>query len=107
MLWHISRKRIPDSVVPGSTDDLRGRALLMEWAIGKGYDLYRQGYWQAAAAGIQDLVGYSLSRYRRGPIKGRYVQEKKEFNLESLRASDCFLHLDGCSGTGTRPGKIG
>jgi len=32
----------PDSVVPGSTDDLRGRALLMEWAIGKGYDLYRQ-----------------------------------------------------------------
>jgi len=66
----------PDSVVPGSTDDLRGRALLMEWAIGKGYDLYRQGYWQAAAAGIQDLVGYSLSRYRRGPIKGRYVQEK-------------------------------
>src|SRR3989475_12978746 len=31
----------PDSVVPGSTDDLRGRALLMEWAIGKGYDLYR------------------------------------------------------------------
>ena len=30
----------PDSILPGSTDDLRGRAMLMEWAIGKGYDLY-------------------------------------------------------------------
>jgi len=31
----------PDSFGPGSDADLRGRALLMEWAIGKGYDLYR------------------------------------------------------------------
>ena len=31
----------PDSILPGSDADLRGRALLMEWAIGKGYDLYR------------------------------------------------------------------
>jgi hypothetical protein len=31
----------PDSVLPGSSADLRGRAMLMEWAIGKGYDLYR------------------------------------------------------------------
>ena len=30
----------PDAMVPGSTADLRGRAMLMEWAIGKGYDLY-------------------------------------------------------------------
>jgi hypothetical protein len=30
----------PDSIIPGSTADLRGRAMLMEWAIGKGYDLY-------------------------------------------------------------------
>jgi hypothetical protein len=30
----------PDSILPGSTADLRGRAMLMEWAIGKGYDLY-------------------------------------------------------------------
>jgi len=32
----------PDSIVPGSdVDILRGRAMLMEWAIGKSYDLYR------------------------------------------------------------------
>jgi hypothetical protein len=31
----------PASVLSGSTDDLRGRAMLMEWAVGKGYDLYR------------------------------------------------------------------
>jgi hypothetical protein len=31
----------PDSILPGTDADLRGRALLMEWAIGKGYDLYR------------------------------------------------------------------
>ena len=31
----------PDSILSGSDADLRGRALLMEWAIGKGYDLYR------------------------------------------------------------------
>jgi hypothetical protein len=30
----------PDSIQTGSVDDLRGRAMLMEWAIGKGYDLY-------------------------------------------------------------------
>jgi hypothetical protein len=30
----------PDSILPGSTADLRGRSMLMEWAIGKGYDLY-------------------------------------------------------------------
>ncbi len=30
----------PDAMIPGSTADLRGRAMLMEWAIGKGYDLY-------------------------------------------------------------------
>jgi len=30
----------PDAILPGSTADLRGRAMLMEWAIGKGYDLY-------------------------------------------------------------------
>jgi hypothetical protein len=32
----------PDGLIPGSDTDLfRGRAMLMEWAIGKGYDLYR------------------------------------------------------------------
>jgi hypothetical protein len=31
----------PDSIIPGTSADLRGRAMLMEWAIGKGYDLYR------------------------------------------------------------------
>ena len=31
----------PDSIIPGSDAALRGRALLMEWAVGKGYDLYR------------------------------------------------------------------
>jgi hypothetical protein len=31
----------PESILPGSDADLRGRAMLMEWAIGKGYDLYR------------------------------------------------------------------
>jgi hypothetical protein len=31
----------PDSIIPGSDAELRGRALLMEWAVGKGYDLYR------------------------------------------------------------------
>ncbi|HEY1241343.1 MAG TPA: hypothetical protein VGF16_12350 [Bryobacteraceae bacterium] len=31
----------PDSIIPGTTAELRGRAMLMEWAIGKGYDLYR------------------------------------------------------------------
>src|SRR5215510_4496805 len=30
----------PNSIQAGSVDDVRGRAMLMEWAIGKGYDLY-------------------------------------------------------------------
>src|SRR5947199_3141847 len=32
------------------------------------------------------------------------VGVQKFKNDMSLRASDCFLHLDGCSSTGTRPG---
>jgi hypothetical protein len=31
----------PDGFGPGGDPGLRGRALLMEWAVGKGYDLYR------------------------------------------------------------------
>ena len=31
----------PESLVQASTVQVRGRAMLMEWAIGKGYDLYR------------------------------------------------------------------
>ena len=31
----------PESIIPGSDAELRGRAMLMEWAVGKGYDLYR------------------------------------------------------------------
>jgi hypothetical protein len=31
----------PDSVAPTASADLGGRGMLMEWAIGKGYDLYR------------------------------------------------------------------
>ncbi len=31
----------PDSFGPSGDVELRGRAMLMEWAIGKGYDLYR------------------------------------------------------------------
>lgn len=31
----------PEAIIPGTTADLRGRAMLMEWAIGKGYDFYR------------------------------------------------------------------
>jgi len=31
----------PDSAAPGASNDLGGRGYLMEWAIGKGYDLYR------------------------------------------------------------------
>ena len=33
----------PESIGPQGDRDLRGRAMLMEWAIGKGYDLYRTG----------------------------------------------------------------
>jgi hypothetical protein len=31
----------PQSILPDTDADTRGRAMLMEWAIGKGYDLYR------------------------------------------------------------------
>ncbi len=31
----------PDTFGPGGDTSLRGRAMLMEWAVGKGYDLYR------------------------------------------------------------------
>ena len=47
-------------------DDLvNRRPQLMEWAIGKGYDLYPAGHRQADAAGREDLVGSAHSRRRR------------------------------------------
>jgi len=44
----------PDSIIPGSDVDLvRGRAMLMEWAIGKGYDLYRPNTGKLLLPGAQ------------------------------------------------------
>ncbi len=42
------------------------RPQLMEWAIGKGYDLFRRRHGQADPAGREDLVGPAHSRRRRG-----------------------------------------
>ncbi len=43
----------PDSILPGTTADLRGRAMLMEWAIGKGYDLYHPNTGKLLLPGAQ------------------------------------------------------
>ncbi|MGA2712690.1 MAG: cytochrome c [Bryobacteraceae bacterium] len=43
----------PDSILPGSDADVRGRAMLMEWAIGKGYDLYRPDTGKLVLPGAQ------------------------------------------------------
>lgn len=71
----------PDSVLPGSTADLRGRAMLMEWAIGKGYDLYRPDtgklllpgskiswdiHYHAVGEEIRDHVEIGIWLYKKG-----------------------------------------
>jgi hypothetical protein len=42
-----------ESAAPGASADLGGRGLLMEWAIGKGYDLYRPGTGKLLLPGSQ------------------------------------------------------
>jgi len=71
----------PDSVLPGSTAELRGRAMLMEWAIGKGYDLYRPDtgklllpgskiswdiHYHAVGEEIRDHVEIGIWLYKKG-----------------------------------------
>jgi hypothetical protein len=43
----------PDSLAPGTDPSLNARAYLMEWAIGKGYDLYRPGTGKLLLPGSQ------------------------------------------------------
>ena len=44
----------PDGVIPGTGDsDFGSRAMLMEWAIGKGYDLYRPNTGKLLLPGAQ------------------------------------------------------
>src|SRR3984957_12269523 len=43
----------PESAVPGASADLGGRGLLMEWAVGKGYDLYRPNTGKLLLPGAQ------------------------------------------------------
>jgi hypothetical protein len=43
----------PESAAPGASADLGGRGMLMEWAIGKGYDLYRSNTGKLLLPGSQ------------------------------------------------------
>jgi len=71
----------PGGILPGSTADLRGRAMLMEWAIGKGYDLYRPDtgklllpgskiswdvHYHAVGEEIRDHVEIGIWLYKKG-----------------------------------------
>ncbi len=48
-----------------AADDLvNRRPQLMEWAIGKSYDLYRRRHRQAHSAGREDLLGRAHPRRR-------------------------------------------
>jgi hypothetical protein len=71
----------PESILPGSTAELRGRSMLMEWAIGKGYDLYRPDtgkllrpgskiswdiHYHAVGEEIKDHVEIGIWLYKKG-----------------------------------------
>jgi hypothetical protein len=71
----------PESILPGSNAELRGRSMLMEWAIGKGYDLYRPDtgkllrpgskiswdiHYHAVGEEIRDHVEIGIWLYKKG-----------------------------------------
>ena len=71
----------PESILPGTAAELRGRAMLMEWAIGKGYDLYRPDtgkllkpgskiswdiHYHAVGEEIKDHVEIGIWLYKKG-----------------------------------------
>jgi hypothetical protein len=71
----------PESILPGTAAELRGRAMLMEWAIGKGYDLYRPDtgkllkpgskiswdiHYHAVGEEIRDHVEIGIWLYKKG-----------------------------------------
>src|SRR5207253_5703695 len=65
----------PGGFDPGGIAELRGRAMLMEWAIGKGYDLYHPNTGKLLLPGSQiswdihiHAVGSCLKRRQIGPI---------------------------------------
>src|SRR3989454_2685581 len=96
----------PDSLVPGTSDDLRGRSLLMEWAIGKGYDLYRPDtgklllpgskiawdiHYHAVGEDIRDHVEIGIWLYPKGqePKYRTYLT-----GFQAIQGEDRFRRVD-------------
>src|SRR5881296_3154938 len=96
----------PDSLVPGTSDDLRGRSLLMEWAIGKGYDLYRPDtgklllpgskiawdvHYHAVGEEIRDHVEIGIWLYPKGkePKYRTYLT-----GFQAIQGEDRFRRVD-------------
>ena len=96
----------PDSLVPSTSDDLRGRSLLMEWAIGKGYDLYRSDtgklllpgskiawdvHYHAVGEEIRDHVEIGIWLYPKGqePKYRTYLT-----GFQAIQGEDRFRRVD-------------
>ena len=60
-----------DAPDANSTNDADRQGVLMEWAIGKSYDLFHSQHRQAAAARIEDFLGCAHSRGGRRDSLGR------------------------------------
>ncbi len=85
-----------ESVAGGSFDaNLNARAMLLEWAVGKGYDLYRPNTGKTAAAGIADFLGRPYSRGGRGDSRQRRIGRVALSQRRGAQVSDL---LDGLSG---------
>jgi hypothetical protein len=101
----------PESAVPGGSQDLGARGLLMEWAVGKGYDLYRpntgklllpgsQIYWDvhihAVGEEIRDDVELGVWFYPKG-------QEPKYRTY--LTGFQALRGFESSTGSQTRSGR--
>ena len=88
----------PDAVNTGTAnggvrdfgDLVNRRPQLMEWAIGKGYDLFREGTGKLLRAGREDLVGSAPARRRRrdhGRLRDRHLALSERAGAEEAQLS--------------------
>jgi len=101
----------PDSVAPTASADVGGRGLLMEWAIGKGYDLYRPDTGKLLLPGAQiswDIHIHAVGEQIENTVElgiWLYPKGQEPKNRTYLTEFQALRGFDSSTGSNVRRGR--
>jgi hypothetical protein len=101
----------PSNLAPGAGDDIGARAFLMEWAIGKGYDLYRPDSGKLLLPGSQiswDVHIHAVGEEIRDNVElgiWLYPKGQEPSHRTYLTAFQALRGFQSSSGSRTRSGR--